>query len=64
VLLPDAADFDLAKDFLTRPGMGLRGGDALHLAIARNRDAEAVYSLDKTMLQAGKMLGLKMATGE
>src|SRR5580658_6653641 len=33
VLLPTAADFDLAKTYLAKPETGLRGGDALHLAI-------------------------------
>jgi uncharacterized protein len=63
VLLPDADDFTLAKEFVGNDKSGLRAGDALHLAIARNRRAEAVYTLDKTMIKAGKILGLPVSTG-
>lgn len=41
VLLPSADDFGLAKWYLRRFNTGLRGGDALHLAIASNRQAAA-----------------------
>ena len=63
VLLPEADDFDLAREYLGHHQTGLRAGDALHLAIARNRRAEAIYSLDKTMLKAGKILGLPVSPG-
>ena len=42
---------------------GLRAGDALHLAIAGNRQAEVVYSLDKAMIRAGKTLGVPTSPG-
>jgi len=60
VILPSIDDFDLAKAFLARPELGLRSGDALHLAIARGRGAQAVHSLDKAMIRAGEALGLAM----
>lgn len=63
VLLPDGNDFDLAKRYLQTHGTGLRAGDALHLAIAKNHGAEAIYSLDKTLLKAGRILGLPVRTG-
>ena len=63
VLLPNARDFDLAKEYLGRFETGLRAGDALHLAIARNHRAEVIYSLDKALLKAGKTLGLSMSMG-
>ena len=63
VLLPNADDFTLAKQFLGNHKFGLRAGDALHLAIARNHRAEAVYCLDKRMIKAGKNLGLPVTTG-
>jgi predicted nucleic acid-binding protein len=63
VLLPNADDFALAKQFLGNYEFGLRAGDALHLAIAGNHRAEAVYSLDKTMIRAGKNLGLPVSAG-
>ena len=63
VFLPDASDFDLAKRFLGTRETGLRAGDALHLAIASAHRVEAIYTLDKTLLKAGKALGLPMSTG-
>lgn len=63
VLLPNAADYGLAKDYLVRFETGLRAGDALHLAIARNHRAAAIYTLDRTFLKAGKTLGLPVRSG-
>jgi len=63
VLLPNTADFDLAKAYLGRFETGLRPGDALHLAIAWNRGAGVIYSLDKTLRKAGTMLGLSVSMG-
>lgn len=61
ILLPAADDFDLAKRYLGDPKTGLRAGDALHLAIATNHAAEAIYSLDKMLLKAGRRLGLPVS---
>ena len=58
ILLPKSDDFDLAKHFLGRFETGLRAGDALHLAVANNHRAAAIYSLDKKLVKAGKILGL------
>jgi uncharacterized protein len=63
VLLPDAGDFGLAKRYLSRFETGLRVGDALHLAAANHRRAAAIYSLDKTLLRAGKILDLPVRIG-
>jgi len=63
VLLPTPEDFNLSKDYLQRYATGLRAGDALHLAIAINHGATRIYSLDKTLLKAGKQLGLPVASG-
>ncbi len=57
------ADHDLACAFLLGGRTGLRGGDALHLAIAANRGAEYIYTLDQAMLAAGRSLGLPTAAG-
>src|SRR6266852_230111 len=40
VLTPSASDFGLAKEYLENFESGLRAGDALHLAIAKNNSAE------------------------
>ncbi len=63
VLLPDRNDFDRARDWVNRFETGLRAGDALHLAIADNRRADAIYSLDKSMVAAATQLGLPAAEG-
>jgi predicted nucleic acid-binding protein len=61
VFLPAVEDFTLAKEYLADHSTGLRGGDALHLAIAANRRVEAIHSLDKTMIKAGATLGLPVS---
>lgn len=52
VVTPQAADYRLARDYLRQYQTALRGGDALHLAIAANHQAEAIYTLDQGMLRA------------
>ena len=63
VLLPNDDDFNLAREYLGRFEAGLRAGDALHLAIAGNRGAEAIHSLDKALLKAGGLLGVPATAG-
>ena len=63
VFLPSRDDFDLARAWIGEFTTGLRAGDALHLAIARNRGAEAIHTLDKLMIAAGHTLGLPTGTG-
>lgn len=63
LLLPNPDDFDRARDCLNRHETGLRAADALHLAIAWNCGSETIYSLDKRMIAAGKMLGLPTTAG-
>lgn len=63
VFLPTSEDFDRARNWLGHFDTGLRAGDALHLAIAGNRSADAVYSLDKRMITAGRQLGLPTSAG-
>lgn len=63
VILPAADDFNLAKQYLGRFDSGLRAGDAFHLAIARNRHAQAIYSLDKVLFKAGTKLGRPVSMG-
>jgi predicted nucleic acid-binding protein len=41
----------------------LRAGDALHLAVADNHRAAVIYSLDETLLKAGKILDLPVSLG-
>jgi predicted nucleic acid-binding protein len=63
LLTPTADDFDLAKRYVSTYETRLRAGDALHLAIANNRGATAIYSLDKSFLAAGRRLRLPVRAG-
>ncbi len=60
-LTPD--DLDVARQFLRDHLTGLRAPDALHLATAANNRAEAIYTLDKGMVRAGKRLRLPVMHG-
>jgi hypothetical protein len=63
VLVPAADDYNLACDYLGRFSTGLRGGDALHLAIAVNYGANKILTLDEGLLSAGKLLKLPVSRG-
>ena len=63
VLLPNRDDFDLARQWLALFDTNLRSADALHLAIAGNRNAQSIYTLDKEMIVAGRSLGLPIGAG-
>jgi len=60
---PQINDFDLATKFLERFETGLKAGDALHLAIAHNRGATVVYSLDRKLIKAARILGIPASSG-
>jgi predicted nucleic acid-binding protein len=63
VLLPSGDDYERARHYLRNYETSLRAGDALHLAIAGNHHAKAIYTLDKIMIKAGKILGLPVSAG-
>lgn len=63
VLIPAAADFDLARDFVSAFATKLRGPDALHLAIARNNGVNEVLTLDDSLLFAARSLKIKARRG-
>lgn len=63
VILPNFDDFNLARQYLGKFETGLRAGDAFHLAIATNHRARMIYSLDKGLLKAGNLLGLRVSMG-
>lgn len=52
------ADFMLAAEFIQQWNTGLRAGDALHLAIARNRGVENLLSLDRGLLDAAQQFSI------
>ncbi len=63
MVAPTAEDFEQSRRFLRRHETGLRSGDVLHLAIASNRDARAIYTLDRGFLKAGQILSLPVKSG-
>ena len=63
VLRPGHDDFVLAGNYIQHYATGLRTADALHLAIARNHGADLVLSLDKGMLKAATMMGVRASNG-
>ena len=63
IILPTAADFDTARDYLETPKTALRAGDAFHLAIAANHGAKKIWSLDQGFIKAGKQLKLPVSAG-
>jgi predicted nucleic acid-binding protein len=50
----------MARDFRTAPGLKLRAGDALHLAIAQASKAEGILCLDESMAASAKAMGLNV----
>lgn len=58
VLPPLPSDFRLAAHFADRHVLGIRAGDALHLAVA-SRVGAAVCTLDQRLAAAGPALGVK-----
>lgn len=52
--------FQRAALLAAQPGLGLRAGDALHLAIAQEVAARAIATLDRRMGQAAEQLGLSL----
>lgn len=63
VLSLEGGDYELARQYLHTYETNLRAADALHLAIAANRQANFIYSLDRGLLKAGRILGLPMSAG-
>jgi predicted nucleic acid-binding protein len=63
VLVPAVDDYNLAREYLGKFSTVLRGGDALHLAIAANHGASKILTLDEGMLSAGKQLKLPVSRG-
>ena len=63
IILPEIEDYLLADRFIRQFATGLRAGDALHLAIAKNHGAQQLYTLDQGLLKAGKLLRIPVSQG-
>lgn len=57
LLTPIADDFREATRLLFRASTGLRGPDALHLALVK-RSGATLYTFDQTLLRAATILGV------
>jgi uncharacterized protein len=58
VLDVSGSHFNTAAKFADQYNLGLRAGDALHLAIASDHGA-TVFTLDKRLAEAGEKLGVR-----
>jgi len=63
VLAPVSGDYDLAREYLLHFPPGLRAGDAIHLAVAKNSGVRTLLTLDRGMLKAGHLLKLPVSAG-
>lgn len=62
VFTPTRADYGAASGYLGRHALGLRAGDALHLAVARNQGVDRLYTLDRGFIKAGRKLGVELVS--
>ncbi len=58
LLTPLAEHFDIANRWLAKPDCALRSGDALHLAIAIERQCSQLVTFDRSFGSAAKKLKL------
>lgn len=59
VFTPTRADYSKAAEQLGHHALGLRAGDALHLAIAQNHGADRLYTMDQRLIEAARKLKFK-----
>ena len=62
-LVVSPGDFKFASAYLEKWDLGLRAGDALHLAVAKSNGVKKLLTLDERMLKAGKALRIPVSTG-
>ncbi len=62
VFTPTRSDYRRAAEHLGHHTLGLRAGDALHLAIAQNEGVARLYTLDRRLLEAARKLNLRAAS--
>jgi predicted nucleic acid-binding protein len=58
---PQADDFVFARRAVAKFNLGLRGGDALHVAIALRLEAPLLLTLDRRLANAARAFGLDAA---
>lgn len=57
---PTRSTFERAAEYLAQHALGLRAGDALHLAIAQNENVDCFYTLDRRLIEAARKLKLRV----
>ncbi len=60
VFTPTRSAFDRAAEYLAQHALGLRAGDALHLAIAQHENLACLYTLDRRLIEAARRLNLSV----
>lgn len=60
VFTPTRSAFERAAEYLAQHALGLRAGDALHLAIAQNENVDCFYTLDRRLIEAARKLKLRV----
>jgi len=60
VLPVSRESFTAATALAARPELGLRSGDALHLAVAMGAAATTIATLDRAMAEASERLGVRL----
>ena len=60
VFTPTRSAFERAAENLAQHKLGLRAGDALHLAIAQNENAACFYTLDRRLIEAARKLKFRV----
>lgn len=59
IFTPTRVDFRRAANLLRQHRLGLRAGDALHLAIAQNQCVDCLYTMDQRLVKAARKLRFK-----
>lgn len=62
VFTPTRDDYSQAAEYLSQHALGLRAGDALHLAVAQGQRAAYLYTLDRRLIDAARKLEIKAAS--
>ena len=62
VIAPGREEFHRAAEWAGDHSLKLRAGDALHLAIAANLNAQGILCLDDAMTESARSLGMRVVT--
>lgn len=63
LIVPEREDYGRAATLLGRPELGLRAGDAMHVAISGRIGADLLLSLDRKLIAASNASGVPAGTG-